>query len=410
MRILIQASSDGFQWKLIGPEGHVARSEQRFSTYEDCLASVSALQVGLPQAQIINDSMTAIPEEAAHAPRPAIKQDGLMREAFEIVAMAAMQAGNDGVFLSRDNLAQRLLDSHLGPKLHARADQPGRDRGEPLDVAGNYVDWFSAHMTQGSALTAGWGRSLRRVRISAFSPKLRRSREIWAYSATPEKLRSEFVLRPDIDGRITLGVVGKDDSWTSLDAARQLDCGLYVVGFAKWGAILKELEELINDTSCTERMLQDFFEHNPTLLRGTDFTTVIPEAVIQRETNRSGVWEADFILAPKDQEEFCKIVELKHPRIPIVRNPNRGHARFSHNLHEAVRQLRDYASAFDSQKTREIFHERYGVKVFAPNMQLVIGRRWDGRVDEHMKRFQEENRVKVTSWDAELARLRRWLT
>ena len=138
--------------------------------------------------------------------------------------------------------------------------------------------------------------------------------------------------------------------------------------------------------------------------------TMLPEAVIQRETSRSGVWEADFILAPKDQEEFCKIVELKHPRIPIVRNPNHGHARFSHNLHEAVRQLRDYAGAFDSQKTREIFQERYGVKVFAPSMQLVIGRRWDERLDEHIKRFQEENRVKVTSWDAELARLRRWLT
>jgi hypothetical protein len=207
-----------------------------------------------------------------------------------------------------------------------------------------------------------------------------------------------------------LGVVGRDDAWTSLDGAKRLDCGLYVVGFARWAAILRELEEMINDPQCTERMLQDFLEQHPTLLQGTEYATVIPEAVIHRENSQVGIWEADFVLAPRDQEEFCRIIELKRPGVSVLRQRRTGHARFSSQLHDAVGQLRDYAAAFNSARTREVFQDRYGVTVFAPSMQLVIGRRWDAGMDNEMKRFQEHQRVKVTSWDAELARLRRWLT
>jgi uncharacterized protein YegP (UPF0339 family) len=402
-----------YQWKLAGPNGEVARST-RGATREDCIKSIEVLKAGLGEATVIpTDSVVPAGAEAAPEIDGATRNAGnanVMRQAFEFVAIAVMQAGNDGVFLNRDVLSQRLLDSHLGPVFRARAERPGRDFGSPFAVAANYVDWFSSHITQGSELAASWGRRLRRVRISAYSETLQRRREIWAYSAVSPELRSEFLLRPNADGSISLGIVGKDDTWTSLDGVKQLDCGVYVVGFARWAAILAELEGLINDPHCTERMLQDFLGAHPTLLKGSEYASVIPEAVIHREASRIGVWEADFVLAPRDQEEFCRIVELKRPGLPVLREPRRGHAKFSQQLYDAVGQLRDYASAFDSRRTREIFQERYGVHVFAPSMQLVIGRRWDTSLDQDMKRFQEQHRVKVTSWDAELARLRRWLT
>jgi uncharacterized protein YegP (UPF0339 family) len=402
--------SGAFRWRLSGAEGDIARSERGFDTRDACLASIEVIRSSLAEATVRETDGAMTATERAESPTGAAPSDeGIMRHAFEAVALAVRQAGNDGVFLTRDMLAQRLLDSHLGPVFRARADQPGRDSGSPLDVAANYVDWFSAHFTQGTELAAPWMHRLRRVRISAYSEKLRRSREIWAYSTAPN-LHSDFVLRANQDGRITLGIVGKDDTWTSLSGVRQLDCGLYVVGFAQWAAILRQLEDMINDATCTEAMLQDFLEQHPTLLQGAEYSTVISEAVIHREASPSGVWEADFVLAPRDQEEFCKIIELKRPGLPVLRKPRRGHAKFSEELYSAVGQLRDYAAAFDSHKTRELFRERYGVNVFAPAMQLVIGRRWDAGMDAEMKRFQDLHRVKVTSWDAELARLRRWLT
>jgi hypothetical protein len=134
------------------------------------------------------------------------------------------------------------------------------------------------------------------------------------------------------------------------------------------------------------------------------------QAVIHRDRVEgqadTKIWEADFVLAPIDQEDFCKALELKRPQLGAARRGSRGHARFYKELHEATQQLHDYRDAFESTRTRDLFRGTYGVDVFRPDLQLVIGRDWEASERQAMMKFQKANFVTIRSWDGELRRLR----
>ena len=213
-----------------------------------------------------------------------------------------------------------------------------------------------------------------------------------------------FSLRPD--GQIEVSIQMEDGSWTYAGGHSILPSKLYLVTFSKWGNILKQLEDLINDPKMKEKDLQKFFEEYPELLVGDDYDEVIPQATISRDIENTG-WKADFVLAPVNQTDFCKIVELKVPGIPIIKRPRSGHLSFSARVWSGICQLKDYYRAFDKPETRHRFMKSYNIDVYKPDLHLIAGRRWDLQWVDNIRELLRETEIKVEDWDSVINRLKR---
>jgi len=197
------------------------------------------------------------------------------------------------------------------------------------------------------------------------------------------------------------GTVFENDSQLNL-------AGIYIAAFNKYSEIIKEFEELINSPNTKEFDLQKFLEKHPEFLKNLDYKEVIPQALITTDDSKD--WNADFILVPFDQLQFCKILELKLPSADIRQREKSGHVTFSSKLYKSIQQLKDYARAFQSSKTREIFKNKYKVDVFSPDLQLVIGRSGDIKFKEKYMDIQREHGVSVSDWDTYLQAIKRKFT
>lgn len=207
------------------------------------------------------------------------------------------------------------------------------------------------------------------------------------------------------DGTIEVSLQLEDGSWTYADGKTLLPSRLYLITLSKWGNILRDLEDLINNPKTKEADLQKFFEEYPELIAGDDYDTVIPQATISRDD--CSPWKADFVLAPVNQTEFSRIVELKIPGLPLTKRPHSGHFSFSAKLWNALSQLRDYERAFDREQVRENFRNNYGVDVYKPDLHLIAGRRWNFAWMDNIRELQRTTPVKIEDWDSVLDRLKR---
>lgn len=210
------------------------------------------------------------------------------------------------------------------------------------------------------------------------------------------------------NGKLQVGLQTTDGTWVYADGTSLLPAGIYLTTFSKWDNVLKELEEMINSPALAEQNLQDFFEEYPELLKCDEYDLIIPQARIVTEVDIA--WRADFVLHPIDQTGFCKILELKLPQVSLVRPPRRAHPQIYSNLVLAINQLRDYGEAFHSTITREKFREAYKIDVFKPDLQLLVGRRWDILHMKNMLEFQRRNDLRIDDWDTYLEKLKRRFT
>ncbi len=207
------------------------------------------------------------------------------------------------------------------------------------------------------------------------------------------------------DGHIQVSIQLEDGSWVFADGSSQLPSKLFVPVYGRWAALLKDLENLINDPNTKEQDLQDFLEAHPHLLTGDDYDRVVPQAVISRDEQTP--WRADFVLAPISQTEFSKIIDLKLPREKLTLRPRSSHLSFSAKLFHSITQLRDYGRAFDDDEVRNRFRERYGIDVYKPDLQLIIGRKWDLDWIDNIKALRRETQVSIETWDDMIERIRR---
>lgn len=215
-----------------------------------------------------------------------------------------------------------------------------------------------------------------------------------------------FRLRPD--GSIEVVLQLEDGSWVYADGSSRLPSKIYVAALGKWAHLLADLESLVNDPNTGEQDLQDFFEAHPELMAGDDYDRVIPQAVISRDDEKP--WQADFVLAPVNQTDFAKVVELKLPREMLALPPRSGHVSFSAKVYHAISQLKDYGRAFEEQEVRDRFRARYGVDVYKPDLQLIVGRKWELDWIDDLKALRKSAQVSVDTWDSVIDRLRRRLT
>jgi hypothetical protein len=212
-------------------------------------------------------------------------------------------------------------------------------------------------------------------------------------------------IRIDTNGKFRLDVRAFDQI-IKKDGGFGLSGVVYGSSEQNRDAILKELEDTLNDSSVSEKDLQLFLERHPDLLKGSEYQTVIPQVCINsvdRLNEKS--WQADFLLKPFSQTDFCKLIELKVPGIPIQLKKS-GHQKFSHQLNSAIRQINDYASAFNEMHTRKKFKEKYGFDVINPEMHIIIGRECDIVDTKALMDFQKKQNVKIEDWDTFLKKLK----
>lgn len=212
-----------------------------------------------------------------------------------------------------------------------------------------------------------------------------------------------FRLSPD--GKLIAALQLEDGSWTYADGQTLLPSMLCVFTYSKWANILKDLEDLINDPKTKEDDLQKFFEEYPELVAGDDYDIVIPQATISHADVSS--WEADFILAPVNQTEFTKVLELKMPDVSWTTKPKHGHVNFTAKVWSAINQLQDYARAFENPLIRERFQKKYNTDVYKPDMHLIVGRRWNFEWIDDLRQLRKSTPVKIEDWDSALERLKR---
>jgi RNA polymerase sigma factor (sigma-70 family) len=207
------------------------------------------------------------------------------------------------------------------------------------------------------------------------------------------------------DGRIEVIMERSDGMWVLADETMKLINGLYIFKRSNWAILLKELERLINKSNLHEDDLQNFFETHPELVLGDEYESVIPQATIIKDDKKK--WRADFVLIPSDQLSFSKILELKLPSEKISLTCKNGHSRYSKKIFNAINQLIDYYQAFDSDRTRQIFMDRYQTEVFKPDLQLVFGRRNSINNDKEFLELQRRNNLIITDWDSLYEKLKK---
>jgi len=207
------------------------------------------------------------------------------------------------------------------------------------------------------------------------------------------------------NGKLEVLIEQSDGTLILNDGTQKLENDLYVFTNSSWSKILTELENLINKADLKEQELQDFFESYPELILDDKYDFPIPQAAIVSEDNIE--WRADFVLIPKDQLYFSKILELKLPNESISNKDVNGHGRYSAKLHHAISQLKDYYEAFNNDKTKAKFKEKYNTELFKPDLQLLFGRK-ETIIDERdFLELQRRQNVEIMDWDTLLGQLKR---
>lgn len=285
------------------------------------------------------------------------------------------------------DVAEVRLDSHF-------VDDLGADSLDTVELGFALGDRFGIQIPEEVlAASMSLAEGLRLI-ASALPPDSRASVESSVLS---------FTLRPD--GRIEVSLQREDGSWTFADGHVLLPSMLCLFTVSRWGAVLRELEGLVNDPKTREEDLQRFLETYPELIAGDEYDQVIPQATIAREDG--GHWHTDFVLAPFDQANFCKVLELKLPTVALTNVPRRSHVTFSAKVWSAICQLRDYARAFEAPVVRERFKKKYGLDVYRPDLHLLAGRSWDLQWLDSIRTLRKSSEVKIEDWDSLLKRLKR---
>lgn len=135
---------------------------------------------------------------------------------------------------------------------------------------------------------------------------------------------------------------------------------------------IMELESLINSSLSKELDLQRFFERYPHFLLGLDYSRLIAQPILRRESEPNLI--PDFVLLPLETGgRSPKIVDLKLPGHTLVRRDTNRLGYLS-AVHRARDQLLEYQRYFSRTTTAQEASLRWGQEVFMPEICVVIGR------------------------------------
>ena len=133
---------------------------------------------------------------------------------------------------------------------------------------------------------------------------------------------------------------------------------------------LSDFERLVNEDKLKEVYLQSYFEANPELLFfGTKYKKIFPRIVLERE-NKSDLIP-DFFL-DRVTDGYCDILDIKLPDKRVLVGPDERR-RFSAAVEDAIAQVSEYREYFDDPRNRENIERMHGIRVYKPNILVLIG-------------------------------------
>jgi hypothetical protein len=162
----------------------------------------------------------------------------------------------------------------------------------------------------------------------------------------------------------------------------------------------QQFEMLINDPSKGEQELHHFFEGHPDLLAETMSGVPISHRphfdVPQKRT-------PDFAVSPilpRDSGEWVKLLEIKGPHARTLGNSRDLYRGFSHNVHRALNQIRDYDGMIHDPLNLRAVEKALGYVPEYSERAVLIGRTprpedtrlWD-------KRKAEQPSVRIITYD-----------
>jgi hypothetical protein len=168
---------------------------------------------------------------------------------------------------------------------------------------------------------------------------------------------------------------------------------------------LEHLNNLIN-RNAPEKYFQDFFTKYPEfLLVLGDFRRVHSQLVLSEDGGSSYI--PDFFVERLDSD-LCDLIELKRTDHKIYRR-QRNRDRFMAIIYEAIAQVASYRNWFDDKENREEFFRIYGLKLYRPNVVIIIGR--DEPLDE-VNRVQIHSEMpgwlEIKTYDQVLMKVKEW--
>ncbi|HEX7767881.1 MAG TPA: Shedu anti-phage system protein SduA domain-containing protein, partial [Nitrospira sp.] len=132
------------------------------------------------------------------------------------------------------------------------------------------------------------------------------------------------------------------------------------------------LEALLNKKDTSEGDFQKFFAEYPHFLS----TLAIPMPHVQLRDETGKLLVPDFILKPivaTQRDSRWEVLDLKKPQASLIVGKG-SRRRLSHNVQEAIRQLRDYGDYFADPRNGGTVERALGHRLRRPKLGVLIGR------------------------------------
>jgi len=165
-----------------------------------------------------------------------------------------------------------------------------------------------------------------------------------------------------------------------------------------------QFEGLINRHDTKEQELQTFFEENPHFL--ADARISLPLAHVRLENRTGNMLIPDFVIRPivaYQRDSNWQVLDLKKPGARLLAG-NRRHVRLSHEVTQAITQLRDYGDYFRDPENTKRVSAALGHGLRFPNLAVLIGRLREGDIEELEKAQSREPDVRIVTYDEILQR------
>ncbi|MEV4621316.1 Shedu anti-phage system protein SduA domain-containing protein [Asanoa sp. NPDC049573] len=212
--------------------------------------------------------------------------------------------------------------------------------------------------------------------------------------------RAEIVIEPGAD-ELTVSLVGDDNLGVKLPTGEilRVDPRAYVAAGGVARAV-DTLESLLADPTTSELTYQRLLEENPEILLLDEYVEARPQISL---TPNDSTLIPDFLLRPVGHD-LWDILELKRPSATVLTTRG-GRPQFTREVAAAVAQLRSYAEAVDDPAVRDRLEARYGIRMFRPQLHLVVGRLVP--LDRVALKRASDPFIRVVGWDELVMRARR---
>jgi len=164
-------------------------------------------------------------------------------------------------------------------------------------------------------------------------------------------------------------------------------------------------EALVNDAGVDEPRLQQFFEEHPYFLTQNQFEALPHPRLAQQGTG--DLYIPDFVLKPivaAQRDSNWEVLDLKLPQARLLAGQNRA-LRLSHEVMNAIRQLRYYRDYFLDPRNTATVNQVLGAPLRRPRLAVLIGRLPDNEeLLEALEREQAEVDVRIVTYDELLER------